>query len=125
METDFKIYGEIFKIGKDEQVTDKFKIRPFAISTFGRYPQKIKFQLTQDRCDLIDPYRPGDKVTVHFDITGNVSSEGRIFNNLNAWRIEGEKTPVVKEFNYPEPAPQSRKAEPINVGAPDDDDLPF
>lgn len=117
MNSDFMIYGQLYKIGKDRQVSDKFKIREFAIKTFGRYEQKIKFQLTQDRTDALDMFSVGDKVTVHFDIVGNETTEGKIFNNLNAWKLvpDGEQ--------LPEPAPQSKKAAPMAV--PVDDELPF
>lgn len=118
-ETDFKIYGQLYKIGKDRQVTEKFKVRQFALKTLGRYPQTIKFQLSQDRCDLIDPYSPGDMVTIYFNIDGRENNEGKIFNNLTAWRIDGE---LSKESSIPDPAPQSRTAQPTAV---DDDDLPF
>lgn len=88
-------------------------MRLFVIQTDGRYPQPVKFQLTNDRCDIIDNFKEGDYLTVHFDIQGN-EWEGKIINNLNAWKIE-------KPGGYTsQPQPEF---EPKKLG--DQDDLPF
>jgi hypothetical protein len=52
-----------------------------------RYPQDIKFETVRDKTSLCDGLRPGQPVTVHFDIRGN-EYKGRYFVNLNAWRID-------------------------------------
>ena len=85
--SDLKIKGRLIMVSERMKKTETFTMRIFAIETDGQYPQKIKFQLANDRCDLIDPVKVGEEITVHFDIRGN-EWEGKIINNLNAWRIE-------------------------------------
>jgi single-strand DNA-binding protein len=91
-ESTFKQTGRIYKIGDFRKVSDSFSVQDFRIETDGQYPQKISFQLTQDRVTLIDAYRIGDLVTVHFDLRGkdytDKNGESRNATNLNAWKIE-------------------------------------
>lgn len=77
-----------------QQVSDKFKKREFVLTdNSSQYPQHISFQLTQDKCSLIDQYNVGDEIKVHFNLRGRewTSPKGEIkyFNTLEAWRIEG------------------------------------
>ena len=77
-----------------QQVSDKFRKREFVLTdNSSQYPQHISFQLTQDKCSLIDQYNVGDELKVHFNLRGRewTSPKGEIkyFNTLEAWRIEG------------------------------------
>jgi len=109
------------KVKKDEQtVNDRFKKREFVITdNSSQYPQHISFQLTQDRCSLLDPVNVGDTLTVHFNLRGRewTSPQGEVkyFNTLEAWKLDrnaqGSSQPAEQIENY---------------SAPDDkDDLPF
>lgn len=89
------ITGIIKRIGDAEQVSDKFKKREFVLTdNSSQYPQHISFQLTQDKCDLLDKYQVGSEIKVHFNLRGRewTSPKGEVkyFNTLEAWRIEGE-----------------------------------
>ena len=126
----FEIEGDIVKIFDTEKKTDTFQAREFVIKTEGQYPQFIKFQLTQDRCDLIDKYQPQQKVKVSFDLRGREWNE-KYFTNLNAWRIDEAAQAVEEGGDQSESAPAP--FEPLNSGASQDsnvmaedfDDLPF
>jgi hypothetical protein len=77
-----------------QQVSDKFRKREFVLTdNSSQYPQHISFQLTQDKCSLLDQYNVGDEIKVHFNLRGRewTSPKGEIkyFNTLEAWRIEG------------------------------------
>jgi hypothetical protein len=63
-----------------------FKTREFVLEIEGNYPQLCTFQLTQERCDLIAAYTPGEKIEVHFDLRGR-EWNGKYLTNLNAWKI--------------------------------------
>jgi hypothetical protein len=112
----------ILKAKKEEQVVnDRFRKREFIITdNSSQYPQFISFQLTQDRCSLLDSIQPGETLTVHFNIRGRewTSPQGEIkyFNTLEAWKIDraaaGSYTQPVAE-NYDFPVQQAK------------DDLPF
>lgn len=76
-----------------QQVSDKFRKREFVITdNSSQYPQHITFQLTQDRCDLLDKYNVGNEIKVHFNLRGRewTSPKGEVkyFNTLEAWRLE-------------------------------------
>nr|MBS0038390.1 DUF3127 domain-containing protein [Saprospiraceae bacterium] len=87
----YEIEGKLIKKFDTEQKTDTFKAREFVIETKDdKYPQKIKFQLTQDRCELIDGFEENQMIKVHFDLRGREWNE-KYFTNLNAWRVEGDQ----------------------------------
>ncbi len=90
------ITGILKTKSEEQQISDKFKKREFVLTdNSSQYPQHISFQLTQDKCGLIDQYKIGDELKVHFNLRGRewTSPKGEIkyFNTLEAWRIEGNK----------------------------------
>jgi single-strand DNA-binding protein len=84
--------GTIKSIGDTIQVSEKFKKREFVIETEENYPQFILFELNQDRCDIIDAYQIGQKVTVEYNLKGrqwtNNQGEVKTFNTLQVWKIQ-------------------------------------
>ena len=124
----FEIEGEIIKIYETQKKSDKFQAREFVIKTADNYPQFIKFQLTQDKCDLADNYNEGQQIKVHFDLRGREWND-KYFTNLNAWRIENAAQQV--ESAPPPSEPGGSAFEPVQVKqgqemkAEDFDDLPF
>lgn len=113
----FKIDGTLHKVFPTENKTETFQAREFVITTQdGNYQQFVKFQLTQDRCQLVDNYKPGQLVTVHFDIRGR-EWQDKYFTNLNAWKVESE-------LLQPEPA-DDYVTDPTGIDDTDINDLPF
>jgi hypothetical protein len=124
----FEITGKIIDISPVNQVSDKFKKREFVIekkesggpAVFIDY---IKFQLIQDKCDLINESFLNEEVKIWFNLKGNKwERDGKInyFTNLDAWKIE-KASSQGKEQNA-----QSRPA--LEDIPPDNDelsDLPF
>ncbi len=121
----FEIEGAVHKIFDTESKSEKFQARDFVIKTEGQYPQFVKFQLTQDRCDLINGYNEGEQIKVYFDLRGREWNE-KYFTNLNAWKVEKAATaetppPAEKEFSDFPTSEQGGS----NMSANDFDDLPF
>lgn len=123
----FEISGKLIKIFPTENKSDKFQAREFVIEIQdGNYPQFVKFQLTQDRCPLVDPFQEGEEIKVWFDLRGR-EWQGKYFTNLNAWRVEGAQS------GPPQPAgpdPFGDVSFPEVKNEPQfqdegDDDLPF
>ena len=80
--------GKIFRLFDTEQIKETFKKREFVIEQQdGQYPNYVKFELTQDRCGLIDGFSEGDEVTVSFDLSGRQWND-KFFTNLRAWRVQ-------------------------------------
>jgi len=92
----FEITGRIIDILPVNQVSDKFRKREFVIErkeTGGPavFIDYIKFQLVQDKCDLINESFLNEEVKVSFNIKGNRwERAGKVnyFTNLDAWKIE-------------------------------------
>lgn len=84
----FEITGRLSRVYDTEQKGDAFRVREFVIEVpHDKYPQFVKFQLTQDKCEEIDKHFDGDTITVHFDLRGR-EFNGKYFNTLNAWKLE-------------------------------------
>ena len=83
----FEIEGILHKIFEVESKSASFQTREFVITTEGTYPQFVKFQLTQDKCGIIDGYPEGEKIKVSFDLRGR-EWQGKYFTNLNAWKVD-------------------------------------
>jgi hypothetical protein len=85
----FEIEGKLVKIYDMEvKGTNSFRTREFVIETMdGAYPNYIKFQSVQDKCDLLNQFQEGEPIKVSFDLRGR-QWQDKYFTNLNAWRIE-------------------------------------
>ncbi len=84
----FEIVGKLYKKFPAESKSPTFQAREFVLEfAEGNYPQLIKFQLTQDRCQLLENYNEGEEIKVHFDLNGR-EWQGKFFTNLTCWRIE-------------------------------------
>lgn len=98
--------GKLHKIFDAVQVSDKFTKREFVLETSGQYPQFVPFQLTQDRCTAIDPFKVGDSINTFFDIRGNEWKD-KYYCNLQAWKLEKisdapQVTAPESKFNEPQ-----------------------
>jgi len=132
----FEVTGKITMIGEEKQVTDRFKKREFVLEIQeGFYAEFIKFQLTQDKCSLIDGFDKDEEVKVSFNLRGrpyNKNGETIYFTNLEAWKIDkqgGEAPQPSSDADSPGfeglvPPPEQ---EQNNQGPSpaDDDELPF
>jgi hypothetical protein len=92
----FEITGKVIDISPVNQVSDKFKKREFVIEkkeTGGAavFIDYVKFQLIQDKCDLINDSYLNEDVKIWFNLKGNKwERDGKVnyFTNLDAWKIE-------------------------------------
>ena len=104
----FEITGKVIDIFPVNQVSDKFKKREFVIEkkeTGGAavFVDYIKFQLIQDKCDLINESYLNEEVKIWFNLKGNKwERDGKInyFTNLDAWKVE-KTSASEREQNLP------------------------
>ncbi|MFD2999186.1 DUF3127 domain-containing protein [Pontibacter toksunensis] len=121
----FDIQGKLYETFEEQQVSDKFKKREFVLEIpDGSYTQYVKFQLTQDKCSLLESFKNGDEVKVTFNLTGKPFTKNgttMYFTNLQAWRLEpaGGNTPGASAG-----APTQQDA-PSFYSSDADNDLPF
>ncbi len=118
----YEVDGKMHKKFEKEQKSGTFQTREFVVIVEqGQFPQYIKFQLVQDRCEIIDNVEEGNDIKVYFDLRGR-EWQGKYFTNLQAWRVESAgsdakaRTPA---GDFPAAPPASHNDEGSF------DDLPF
>lgn len=121
--SEFKLTGALKVINATNQVSDKFSKREFVITDgSSMYPQDIIFQLTQDKCNLLDGLTVGQSVEVSFNLRGrewiNPQGEAKYFNSLEAWRITPQSAATPTPIVVAQVTTQVAEDE-------DDDSLPF
>ncbi len=107
-----QITGKLLEISNIVHVNETFKKREFVVEySETQYPEYIKFEAIQDKCDLLNSFKPNEEVVVDFNLRGrkwtNPQGEVKYFNSLQAWRISKPKndTPESdKEFDEMPPA---------------------
>ena len=116
----YEVEGKLHKKFDMEQKSGTFQTREFVILVESQYPQHIKFQLVQDRCEIIDQFAEGTDLKVYFDLRGR-EWQGKYFTNLQAWRVEagGQSAKPKTAGDFPSSPP------PANEDGTSYDDLPF
>lgn len=110
----YELQGHIVKINETETKGARgFQVRTFWVETQDKYPQVVEIQVTQDKCHLLDKYQADEPVLVHFNIRGRIweprdGRQPRVFNTLNAWKIES--------LEHPEDRKQRQREEGIEQG---------
>ena len=108
-----EITGKIVEIFDTVQINDSFRKREFVVehSENSQYPEFIKFELFQDKADIIDGYNVGEEVEVAFNLKGRKWNDPKggvkYFNTLQAWRLsrksaEAGKTDSAAPMEEPE-----------------------
>lgn len=106
----YEATGKIIELFDEQQVTDKFRKREFVVEIpDDKYPQQIKFELTQDRCAVLDNFSIGDDVKVSFNIRGrSYEKDGKksYFTTIQAWRLDkvsGSSYSASNDTSYQQP----------------------
>lgn len=122
----FELTGNLILKDNTQEVSTSFKKREFVIEVLNErnsdWNDFIKFQLTQDKCALMDQFQTGDKIKVAFNIRGRKwEKDGKVnyFSNLEAWRVE--KASDIQGENVPPPPFLETEIPPADVN----DQLPF
>lgn len=124
----FEITGKVIDIMPVVNVSDKFRKKEFVIErkeTSGGvvFVDYIKFQLVQEKCDLINNSFLNEEVKVWFNVKGNRwEKEGKVsyFTNLDAWKIDKTSGMVQDKENRANKPPEDYPTETEELG-----DLPF
>ena len=97
MSISLEIQGTIHFIGKEQQVSDKFKKRDFVLyvenETNSQYSDYIQLQMSQDKCAKLDEVEKGYDIKAFVNVRGKESSKKDgsgmgYFNTLEAWKFE-------------------------------------
>lgn len=111
-----EIKGKVLAIGETVVVSEKFKKRDLIVeyAENPQYPEQIKFEAVQDKTALLDAVKPGDLLTVAFNLRGrgwtDKAGKTQYSNTLSVWKLSPSN--VAEGVDVP-------------VAAGDDLDLPF
>ena len=118
-----------------QKVSDRFQKREFVLTTEANtpYPQHVSFQVTQDKCSMLDQFNEGEDLKIQFNLRGrewNGPQGVKYFNTLEAWRIErmqGNSAPQAQSSNTQSSnSPTGGSSAPVfTANTNDNDDLPF
>lgn len=121
----FEMEGRLVVKYPTSNVSATFRKREFVIEHTERngdreFTDYIRFQLTQDRCDVLDRFREGQEIKVSFSLRGRKyekDGELKYFTNIEAWRIDEKQASAT-----------AAPAVPDDYDLPpagEEDDLPF
>lgn len=121
----YTIQGTLHHVAEKQQISDKLTKREFVIQTEEQYPQLIKFELTNDKTDVVKPQNVGAKVTVDFYVKGR-EWNGKYFVNLNAVWVKSD----AGDYSPTQQADEAVVADKVETAAQEqpfkyDEDLPF
>ncbi len=126
-----EIKAKIEKIFPAQQITSTFKKREFVVeyAENPQYPEYIKFEFIQDKCEILDNFSAGQEVTISFNLKGRKwtdpkNGEDKYFNTLQAWKINVETNAAPASGDGNTPPPPAANDEPDWLSE-DSDDLPF
>ncbi|MEI6021445.1 MAG: DUF3127 domain-containing protein [Bacteroidota bacterium] len=117
-----------------QKVSDRFQKREFILTTEANtpYPQHVSFQVTQDKCSMLDQFAEGDDIKIQFNLRGrewNGPQGVKYFNTLEAWRIErmaaGSAPSAATPSNNQTAAAGATPPPVFSSNINDNDDLPF
>jgi single-stranded DNA-binding protein len=125
-----EVTGRIKVINAEQQISASFKKRELVVTTDEQYPQIIMVEFTQDKCDLLNNYNPGEEVKVSINLRGrewvNPQGETKYFNSIQGWRIEKAGQAAPQQGQQAPPMPAAAAFEPAATFTEEEhDDLPF
>lgn len=121
------IKGKLLEIFDIIQISATFKKREFVVEYVEnpQYPEFLKFELIQDKCNLLDSYAVGQEIDIHFNLKGRkwMDPKGTVkyFNTLQAWRIQK----AGQQQQTDRPADEGLDAPPAWIAENGEDDVPF
>ena len=133
MSSNYTSTGSIVVINQTQQISEKFKKREFVISLpqdNPEYPPEvIKFEVVQDKCEILDSFQIGQEVEVGFNLKGRpwidkqTQAVKGYFTTLQCWKINATSQ------QGPPPAPY-QQAPPVQAPQPtmnfeNGEDIPF
>ena len=124
-----EVQGKLIEKYETSKINDSFRKREFVVEYVEnpQYPELLKFDLIQDKCDLLEEFNVGESLKVEFNLKGrkwtDPSGNDKYFNTLQAWRLS---TVNAAGSNSGSAVTDSGSAnEAIGESFSEDDDLPF
>lgn len=120
-----EITGTVKRVFDEQQITSSFKKRELVVTTEEQYPQTVLVEFTQDKTDLLDAVKEGERVSVSINIRGrewqSPKGETKYFVSLQGWKIQADQAATA---GSEEPPMESYSASDFPADE-QEDDLPF
>ena len=136
-----EIQAKILEIFETMEVSERFRKREFVVeyAENPQYPEILKFEVTQEKCEMLDPFQEGEEVEIAFNLRGRkwISPQGDVkyFNSLQAWKISQATKNLSYQQRTASPQPSASRSDSEHSGLPpieayegnniEEDDLPF
>ncbi|GGH67136.1 MAG: DUF3127 domain-containing protein [Bacteroidetes bacterium] len=121
-----ELTGTVKKVFDEQQISSSFKKREMVLTTEEQYPQSIMVEFVQDKTDLLDRIKEGDRVNVSINIRGrewqSPQGETRYFVSIQGWKIQAEQPAAAAGGSEPPMDSYSASDFPSDE---QEDDLPF
>ena len=124
-----EVQGKLIEKYETSKINDSFRKREFVVEYVEnpQYPELLKFDLIQDKCDLLEEFNVGESLKVEFNLKGrkwtDPSGNDKYFNTLQAWRLSTVNT--AGSNSDPAVTDSGPATEAIGESFSEDDDLPF
>lgn len=122
-----EIRAKLIEIGNTVKVSEKFQKREFIAEYLpekSQYPEYLKFEIVQDKCEMMNNFKTGENIEIHFNLKGrkwtNPKGETVYFNSLQAWRVLN-----IREDADPAGQTSSGTEEKYPFEEVNSDDIPF
>ena len=123
-----ELQGTVKKITEVQTFASGFQKREMVLTTEEQYPQPINIEFLQEKGDLLNQLKEGDKVKVAINIRGRewTSPQGEVkyFNSITGWKVESLEAGISVEPTQATPS-ATKPADGKGVFEEDEDDLPF
>jgi len=128
-----QVKGKLYEIFDTITIKETFRKREFVLEYAENptYPELLKFEMIQDKCDLLNDYQKDEEVEVHFNLKGrkwtDPKGEDKYFNSLQAWRIDKVQSQPEPSFHDNKSTTEDEPSEPdwLKNGGEVEDELPF
>lgn len=125
-----EVTGKIKHLHETQTVgANNFRKRELILETIEQYPQFLKIEFVQDKCDTLNNYKVGQEVKIAINLRGRewVSPENETvyFNSIQGWRIDSLPNAVASNSPSNTQPQVSTVAPDFNSQASEPDDLPF
>ncbi len=124
-----EVQGKLIEKYETSKINDSFRKREFVVEYVEnpQYPELLKFDLIQDKCELLEEFNLGDSLKVEFNLKGrkwtDPSGNDKYFNTLQAWRLSAVN--ATGSNSGPAFTDSGPATDAIGESFSEDDDLPF
>lgn len=93
-----EITGSVKLVNEIKQITPTLRKGELVVTTEENYPQTLMIEFVNDRADLLNTVKVGDRVTVAINLRGrewtSPQNEVKYFVSLSGWRITAAGAPA-------------------------------